>query len=357
MIPSRKLDHILISMEKDVQSRKGNGFKEITFVHRALPEIDKEEIDLSVDFFGRRIKAPIVIAGMTGGHEKALEINRNLALAAQEMGIPMGVGSQRAALEDPSLVPTYSVARDAAPDAFIIANIGAVQFASGYGLKEAERAVDMIGANALAVHLNPLQEALQPEGDWSFKGCLDGIRGLRGLRVPIIAKETGAGIAREEAVLLEEAGVQGIDVGGLGGTSFAAVEQYRQERDSGSTFREWGIPTAVSVIECVEYTDCKVIATGGIRSGLDVAKALALGADACGIAWPLLSRALKGPGEVVKEVGRLLEELRIAMFLLGARDMGGLRGSDMIIGGGVREWLEGRGMEWRKFANRRLVER
>lgn len=353
MIDARKLDHILISLKKDVASKTKNGFEDVALVHRALPEIDRDEIDLCTTFFGRKISAPILIAGMTGGHEKAKKINENLAIAAQELNIPMGVGSQRAGIENEKLAYTYSIARDAAPDAFLIANLGAVQLCKGYGIKEARKAIDMIGANALAVHLNPLHEVIQPEGETDFKGCIRGIEKLNNLGVPIIAKETGAGIAKEEAVLLEKAGVAGIDVGGLGGTSFSAVEYYRKKASKGKLFWDWGIPTAISTVECAESTKLQVIATGGIRNGIEVAKALALGANACGIALPLLSKAVKSSREVAAELQRIIEELRTTMFLVGAANVGELKNSDVVITGKTKDWLESRGIDCKKFADRR----
>jgi isopentenyl-diphosphate delta-isomerase len=357
MIESRKLDHINIALEKAIESKIPTGFEEITLVHSALPEVNETEIDLSTTLMGRKFEMPIVIAGMTGGHPKAKRINRNLALAAQEMGIPMGVGSQRAALEDAALVDTYSIAREVAPDAFLIGNLGAVQFSQGYGSEEARKAVEMIQADALAIHLNPLQEAIQPEGERDFRGCLDGIRCLRDLGVPLIGKEVGTGLSREVATALEKAGVTVLDVGGLGGTSFAAVEHYRERGETlGAAFRDWGIPTAVSTIECLEATRCEVISTGGIRTGIEVAKALALGATACGFALPFLEKALTGPEEVVKELHRLRAELRVAMFLLGAGDLPSLRRCDLVIHGKTREWLEARGIDCRKYSNRKITE-
>lgn len=354
MIGSRKLDHVRICLEKDVESKIKNGFEDITLVHRALPEINKGDIDLTTKFFGKKINAPIMIAGMTGGHETTKKINKNLALAAQEFNIPLGVGSQRTAIEDESLVYTYSITREVAPDAFLIANLGAVQFSQGYGIKEAKKAVEMINANALAIHLNPLHETIQPEGEVDFKGCIKEIKKLSNLGVPIIVKETGAGIAREEAVLLEKTGVAGIDVGGVGGTSFSAVEHYRQKNNMGRLFWDWGIPTAISTIECVEYTKLNIIATGGIRNGIEVAKALALGARACGLALPLLGKATKSSKDVITELSKIIEELKIAMFLVGAENINDLKKCDLIITGKTKEWLENRGVDCKKFANRRL---
>ncbi len=348
----RKLDHINICLKEDVISRVKNGFQDITFVHRALPEIDKDDIDTGTNFFGKTISAPIIIAGMTGGHSKAKEINENLALAAQELNIPMGVGSQRAAIDDETLEDTFSIVRDAAPDAFLIANLGAVQFAKEYGIREAKKAVEMIKADAIAIHLNPLHEAMQPEGDVNFKNCLEEIGKLK-LKVPVIAKETGGGIAREEAKKLEDAGVKGIDVGGLGGTSFSAVESFRNEdNDMGRLFWDWGIPTAISTIECAEYTDLEIIATGGMRNGIEAAKALALNASACGIALPLLGKATRSHKDVIKEIKRVVEELRAAMFLVGAQNIQDLIKTNLIIRGNTKKWLESRKIDCKKYANR-----
>lgn len=357
MIGARKLDHIKIALAKNVQSNVKSGFEEVTLVHRALPEINKGDVKLEASFLGRKINAPIIIAGMTGGHEKAEIINKNLALAAQELGIPMGLGSQRAAIEDEDTACTFSVAREAAPEAFLIANLGIAQFCRGYGLEEARKAVDMIRADALAVHLNPLHEAVQSSGDVFFKGCFERMKKLQELGVPIIAKETGAGVCREDAVLLEKAGVAAIDVGGLGGTSFAAIEHYRasQEKTLGKAFWDWGIPTAIATAECAKYTKLPIIATGGLRNGIDAAKALALGASCFGIALPLLDKARKGYEEVVRELTRIIDELRTAMFLVGAANIEELKRADVVITGKTREWLELRGIECKEYANRRMI--
>jgi isopentenyl-diphosphate delta-isomerase len=353
MIEDRKLDHINICLKENVEAGWGTGFEDITLVHRAFPGIDLAEISLETEFLGSKVSAPFMISGMTGGERKlAKKINANLARAAQEFGIPMGVGSQRAAIEDPSLVDTYSVAREEAPDTFLVANLGAVQFIDDYGIEEAERAVDMISANALAVHLNPLQEAVQPEGDTDFSDY-DALKGLKGLTVPLIAKETGAGIAREEAKRFEDLGFSAVDTGGLGGTSFSAVESYRKGNRHGAAFREWGIPTAVSTVECASSTDLFIISSGGIRSGIDVAKAMALGASACGMALPLLGKAMKGPEAVLAELDRVAQELKIAMFLAGARSVDDLKRCDVIIGGKTRQWLELRGIDCKSYANRK----
>jgi isopentenyl-diphosphate delta-isomerase len=354
MIHERKLDHIAISLKSPVESRFSNGFDDITPVHRSLPEVSLDEINISTSFFGKPLSAPIVIAGMTGGHEKAKKINETLATVTQELGIAMGVGSQRAALENTDLVDTYRVARKAAPDAFLIANLGAVQFASDYSHDQAKEAVEMIEADALAIHLNPVQEAVQPEGDRDFKGCVNGISKLKKLKVPIIAKETGAGISREDASLLEKAGVSGIDVGGLGGTSFAAVESYREgvNRALAESFWDWGIPTAISTIEVLEATNLPVISTGGIRNGIDVAKTLALGSVAAGMALPILKSAMKGVGAAKATLNQIIEELKVAMFLMGAKDLKELLQTDVVITGRTKDWLSARDIDPKKYANR-----
>jgi len=341
---NRKLDHIRICLSKEVEARVGSGFEDVVLIHSALPELDAEKVSLRTTFLGREVEMPIFIAAMTGGHEEARQINENLARAAQELNIPMGVGSQRAAIENPRLEETFRVARKAAPDAFLIANLGGVQFCNGYTVREAEKAVEMIEADALALHLNAVQEVSQPEGDTNFEGVLEKISELSdALDVPIIIKETGAGIAAEEAKQIQDAGASAIDVGGLGGTSFAAVEHYRHAEGVGYSFWDWGIPTAVSVVECTSSVDIPVFATGGIRSGIDVAKALALGASACGVALPLLKQAVKGTSEVVSALRRMETELRAATFLAGCGSVEKLSEARKVILGRTREWLEARG--------------
>ena len=228
----RKADHIKICLEKKAQAKKAtSGFEDIQLVHRALPEVDREKISLSTSFLGKKFSAPLIVGAMTGGTEEATKINASIAEAVEKLGLGMGVGSQRAAIEDEKLEKTYSVARKKAPTAFLIANIGGVQLVHGYGLKEVKKAVEMIDADALAIHLNAVQEALQPEGQTNFKGVLAKISEIAGeLDKPVIVKETGCGISAEDAKALEAAGVKAIDVGGVGGTSFAAVEYYRSSK-------------------------------------------------------------------------------------------------------------------------------
>ncbi len=344
-ISERKLDHIRICLNESVEAAVSAGFEDVVLVHRALPEVDAESIDLRTSFMGREVSMPLFIAAMTGGHPEAEKINRNLAIAAQELNIPLGVGSQRAGIEKRELVRSFTVARKHAPDAFLIANLGAVQFCRGFTPKEAQRAVEMIEADAIALHLNPLQEAVQREGDTQFAGVLERISEVcEALDVPVIVKETGSGICAEDALRLQEAGVSAIDVGGAGGTSFAVVESYRGTEQLAKNFLSWGIPTVVSLVECARSVAIPVFATGGVRSGVDIAKALALGARACGVALPLLRQAVKG-AEGVMEVLRTYErELRIAMFLSGSRDVEELSRSKAVVLGRCREWLSARGM-------------
>ena len=351
MISNRKLEHLQLCLHSDVEYRKKTGFEDIELIHKALPEVNKEKIDLSANFFGKKMDAPIIISAITGGHPESLKINRELAKAADKLNIGMGVGSQRAAIENPELAPTYTVVRDEAPDSFILGNIGAPQ------IEYAEKAVAMMDADALAIHLNPLQEAIQPEGDVDATGYIESIKKIsETVDIPIVVKETGAGIKAEDALALENAGADAIDVAGAGGTSWAAVETYRsQDHHLGEAFWDWGIPTAVSTIEVLESVKLPVISSGGIRTGLDAAKALALGAGAVGIALPLLKEAYTGHESVITAIERFKEELRVAMFLVGASNIEDLRKSDLIIKGNTKEWLTERGFNTKKYA-RRLIE-
>ena len=326
---SRKDEHVRISLEKNVASDH-NCWDDIKLVHNALPEINKEEIDLSTGLFGKKMKAPLIIAGMTGGYQKAKIINENLAIAAEKFQIGMGVGSQRSALEKPSLKDTYGIIKDYnIPLRF--ANIGASQivlWGHEKTLDNARQMIDMVDADVFIVCLNFLQEVTQPEGEAHAKGCFDAIKNLaEDLDIPVVIKESGAGISYDVAERLLKTKIAGIDVGGAGGTSFAAIEHYRSSmiEDSlhergGKTFWNWGIPTPNSILEVGDATDWKlpIIATGGIRNGLDAAKALALGANCAGIAHALLKSATKGKDATIFEVDAIIKELRAAMFLLGA---------------------------------------
>lgn len=359
----RKSDHIRICLKEDVQSRNvTTGFEEVHFVHKALPEIEKSKVNLSTTVFGHKFSAPIIVEAMTGGTTQAYKINAAIAAAVENLGLGMGVGSQRAAIEKPALARSFSITRKKAPTAFLLANIGGPQLVKGYGVKEAKRMVDMVDADALVIHLNALQEVVQPEGETCFKGVLSKIGEIaQALDVPVIVKETGAGIAAEEAKLLESMKVAGIDVAGVGGTSWAAVEYHRVEgkqdkfrRNLGETFWDWGIPTAISLIETVQSVSITVIASGGIRSGIDIAKALALGADLTGMAHPILLAAVKGQKEVEITLQIMIEGLRNAMFLVGAESIQKLRKVPVVITGKTAEWLKTRGFHPEIYAKRSL---
>ena len=345
----RKDDHIRIIQEEDVETT-GTGFEDVELVHEALPEIHRDEIDTSISLFGHELAAPIVIESMTGGHPNTTKINRNLAAAAAETGIAMGVGSQRAGLEldDPELLESYTVVRDAGPDAFLYGNVGAAQLLE-YDVGDVERAVEMIEADAMAIHLNFLQEAVQPEGDVDARGCLEEIERVASeLSVPVIVKETGNGISRETAARLAEAGVDAIDTAGKGGTTWSGIESYRaaavgatRQEKVGQLFRAWGVPTAVSTLEAAAVHDT-VIASGGVRSGLDVAKAIALGAQAGGLAKPFLGPAGQGVDAVVELIEDLRLELTTAMFVTGSASVSDLQRADYVVLGRTQAYIEQR---------------
>lgn len=323
---SRKADHIRINLEEDVRSGSSNGLERYHFIHKALPEINLAEVDLSLNLFGKALSLPILISSMTGGTEEAGNVNQRLATAAQETGIAMGVGSQRIAIEDPNWASSFEV-RNIAPDILLFANLGAIQLNYGYGSEQCLRAVDMIEADGLILHLNPLQEAIQPEGDTNWAGLLKKIEKVCSeLTVPVIAKEVGFGISSETATLLMNAGVQAIDVSGSGGTSWSQVERYRAEdshqaRVAGA-FKDWGISTADSILQVhAACPDLTIFASGGIRSGVDIAKSIALGATLGGIAGPFLRAATKSVDTVIHTIQDLGRELQITCFVVGAPNL------------------------------------
>ncbi len=341
----RKDDHIRITKEEDVESSQP-GFKDVVLEHEALPEIDKKEIDSSCEIFGSKLRAPILIDSITGGSERGKKINRILASAAEKCGIGIGVGSQRAALEDESLVETYSVVREKAPSAFVYGNIGAAQLKE-YNTEDLERAVEMIEADAMAVHLNFTQESIQPEGDIDARGCLSAIeRAAEELSVPVIAKETGCGISQKTAQKLKEAGVDAINVAGKGGTSWPYIESYRakavgerRKGRMGELFRDWGIPTAASVAMAAKEHDF-VISSGGVRSGIDVAKSIVLGAECSAAAAPFLKAALEGKGKVVEAVEDMIEGLETAMFVTGSKNLEDLSETRVKVTGKTRSYVK-----------------
>lgn len=348
----RKLDHINICLEEEIEGRyKTPGFEDIDFLHNAVPDTDLDGVDLGTSLFGKELKAPITICPMTGGHERGKEINKTLAGAAQELGLAMGVGSQRAAIESPDLAETYQV-REVAPDILLFGNLGVAQIRQEYGVEEAEEAIEIIDADVLGLHLNPLQESIQPEGDTDFRGVLAGISALTSkLEESVYVKETGGGISGNIAVELVEAGAEAIDVSGAGGTSWAAVETLREESrsDLGGVFWDWGIPTSVSTAEVAGSVGVPVISSGGIRTGLDAAKAIALGADLVGVGLPLFRSSTRGKEKVLNWLEEFIRELKTAMFLTGCSSLEELRDVPLVISGLTREWFSSRGLDIKQF--------
>lgn len=337
----RKADHLRVCLEEDVQSHRiTNGLERYRFTHACLPELNRNEVDISTTFLGKTLSTPLVISSMTGGTEQARLINQRLALTAQRYGLAMGVGSQRVAVENPDLNVTFSV-RQYAPDALIFANLGAVQLNYDYGVEQCQKAVDWLEADALILHLNPLQEAVQTEGDVNFKGLFNKIEQLvKVMPVPIVAKEVGNGISAKMATRLMDVGVSALDVAGAGGTSWARVESERakdpKQRRLGNTFADWGIPTAecITGIRALASDErakrVPLIASGGLRNGLDVAKTLALGADVSGLALPFLQAASQSETALAELSEALIAEIVTVLFCTGCASLAELRQDGVI---------------------------
>ncbi|HEY2921588.1 MAG TPA: type 2 isopentenyl-diphosphate Delta-isomerase [Candidatus Binatia bacterium] len=331
----RKKEHLEICLDTErVTSPLGTGLEAYRFVHNALPELDIDAIDLSTTFLGKRLSAPIFISSMTGGFDLARKVNRNLATAAQALGLAMGVGSQRVAIEAPAAADTFKV-RDVAPDILLFGNLGAVQLNYGYTVEHCRRAVAMIRADGLILHLNVLQEAVQPEGNRNFKGLGEKIAAVcRQLEVPVVAKEVGNGISVDAALRLARAGVKAIDIAGRGGTSWSAVEAQRAAKQGGQpgmTFANWGIPTEEALVNVRQaLPDIALIASGGIRTGVDIAKAIALGADIAAFGQPLLAAALESPDKVVEFLAGVIHELKVSMLCVGAANLAELRRAPLV---------------------------
>ena len=328
-IDQRKADHIKINLEQDVRSTLTTGLENYHFVHEALPELDLNRVDTSLNLFGRLLHAPILISSMTGGTAEAETINLRLAESAYVMRVAMGVGSQRAALEDPEQARTFQIRR-VAPDILLFANLGAVQLNYGYGVDQCRKAVEMIQADALILHLNPLQEAVQDAGDTNFAGLANKIEGIcKNLEVPVIAKEVGWGISEKTARLLADCGVQAIDVAGAGGTSWSQVEMHRAPdeftRQLAATFVGWGIPTADSILNVKKAVpNMTVIASGGLKDGLDIAKCVALGATLGGMAGQFLKAAAISTDATVELMKLTKRQVEVSMFAAGAGTLEGL---------------------------------
>jgi isopentenyl-diphosphate Delta-isomerase len=335
-IDQRKADHIKINLEKDVRSALTSGLENYRFVHQALPELDLERVDPGLSLFGKRLSAPILVSSMTGGTQEAGEINRRLAEAAQEVGLAMGVGSQRAALEYPEQIPTFAITRKAAPDILLFANLGAIQLNYNYGVDECRRALEMIQADALILHLNPLQEAVQDAGDTNFAGLAKKIEEVcKKLELPVIAKEVGWGISEKTAGLLADCGVSAIDVAGAGGTSWSQVEMHRAPDEStrqlAATFVGWGIPTAESILNVRKAAPrITIFASGGIQDGLDIAKCIALGATLGGMASQFLKTATLSAEDTVTMMQLVKKQIEVTMFVAGAGTLEDLKVGKLI---------------------------
>lgn len=330
-IAARKLDHLALCLDEDVAMKVTSGFERYGFGHEALPDGRPEDVDLSCTFLGESFSAPFLVSSMTGGLEQGARINASLGAACQAVGLPMGLGSQRIALERPDVAASFQAARNAGPRAFILGNLGAVQFNHGLGIEAAQAAVDMVDANGLYLHLNPLQELIQPGGDTDFRGLEAKIAEVcQSLKVPVLAKEVGSGIGPATARRLVAAGCAGIDVAGAGGTSWARIEALRAPegpgRRLGLALADWGIPTAEAVQACrAALPGTTLIASGGVRNGIEAAKALALGADMVALALPFLKPATEGPEAVEATMRELMAQLRAVMWLAGFADVAALR--------------------------------
>jgi isopentenyl-diphosphate Delta-isomerase len=337
-IEQRKKDHLRVCLENNVETQKA-GFGDITLINNSLSELNLDEVDTSVKFFGKNLRMPLIIAALTGGTQESKQINKDLAEVAEKKGIGFSLGSQRVMIENPEVKETFFV-RDVAANTLLLGNIGIFQLKK-LSVKQIEDALEYVKADALCVHLNPAQEIFQKDGDVNFKDALVSLKGLcKELKYPVIAKEVGFGISREVSIKLKESGVKAIDIGGFGGTNWIVVDGLLSDKDF-SNFVEWGIPTPVSILEA--KTGLPIIATGGIRSGLDIAKSIALGADMCGISLPFL-KILKSQGKkgVEDYIDRLNNELKIAMILTGSKNIEEMKRAKYVITGKTREWVDQR---------------
>jgi isopentenyl-diphosphate Delta-isomerase len=339
-IKRRKREGIEIPLTENVQGKKNSTYLEyVKLFHNALPEIDYDEIDLSTQFLNKSFSAPLIIDSMTGGTDEAFLINKRLGQIAEKYGLGMGLGSQRAGLKSEKLIESYSIARNVAPNAFLIANIGGAQLSDGLSTVDVIKIIKMIDADALAIHLNPLQELIQPEGEPRFKGILQRISNLvQDIEIPIIVKEVGSGISADVALRLEKSGVRSINVAGSGGTSWAGIEKIRADQHNeyiksqlGELFWDWGIPTALSILLVSRSVKIPIIASGGLRNGLEIAKCMILGSNLCAMAFPFLKRAAQSEEELEKFTRLILSEIRSTMFLLGTKDIGSLKNTRYIL--------------------------
>lgn len=356
----RKLSHLEICLKEQVEAHTSAHWEDFHFVHRAIADWDLDDIDTHVTLFGKRLALPLVAAALTGGHPEVRSVNEAVARVAQKLHFGMGVGSERAAIEKniPYVTESFKIVRNLAPDTLILGNLGAAQFSDKgkFGIEQAQQAIQLVHADVLAIHVNPAQEIVQPEGDTCFKGFFhQADRVAQTVKVPVILKEVGSGFAMEDADRIEKSLLAGVDVGGLGGTSWVGVEALRAKEKGdqahcqlGELFWDWGIPTALSVAEVRSRTKKVIIATGGVRNGLQAAKALALGADAVGMAMPFLKFAHQGEVALENFVHSFARELKTAMFLTGCSTIEELKKVPMVVTGPSREWLQQRGITLRQ---------
>lgn len=355
----RKLAHIQICLEHDVQGRNiTTGLEDISFVHHATTDLNLDEIDLSIEIFNKKLSIPLIISGMTGGHDFTHKLNAFLSQAVEQTNIGMGVGSQRAALENEEVKESFNIVREKAPNSLIIGNIGAGQIAQGLTNDQFQELIDMIKANAITVHFNPLQEAIQPEGDTQLQGLHEKIGHLiQANPVPVIAKEVGTGFSLYDIAQIKKMGFKAIDVQGAGGTSWAGVEAIRTSlpmyKTTGEIYWDWGIPTALSTILAKQNFDGTIIGSGGVRSGLDVAKLIALGADVAGIAIPFLFAVQKHSTEaVVQKIKEIAYQIRLACFLTGSQNVLDLRKAPLVITGKTAELMRIYGVDPKQYFSR-----
>jgi isopentenyl-diphosphate delta-isomerase len=339
-IKKRKREGIEIPLKENIQGKKNSTYLEyVKLFHNALPELDFDEIDLSCTFLGKSFSAPLIIDSMTGGTDEAFLINKRLGQIAEKYGLGMGLGSQRAGLKSEKLVDSYSIARKVAPNAFLIANIGGAQLSEGLSTSDVKKIIKMINADALAIHLNPLQELIQPEGEPRFRGILKKIANLvNEIEIPVIVKEVGSGISADVALRLKSAGVESINIAGSGGTSWAGIEKIRADQHHehiksklGELFWDWGIPTALSILLVSKSVKMPIIASGGLRNGLEIAKCLILGSDLCAMAFPFLRKASESEEELENFTKLILTEIKSTMFLLGAKNIKSLKNTRYIL--------------------------
>jgi isopentenyl-diphosphate delta-isomerase len=359
-IKNRKDEHIILASKENVGCHETTWLEHIRFIHNALPELNLDDLNVSCEFLGKIIAAPVFIGAMTGGTEFTKRINVALAKAAQKYKIPMMVGSQRVILNHPEIGESFSTVRENAPDIPLVGNIGIAQIANSENLDYVEQLINNINADALAIHLNVIQELIQPEGDKTFSGAINNLKRLKEqYNIPIMIKETGCGISKEVTQRLIDIGIDFIDVSGVGGTSWVAVEYYRAKKekieskmDLGELYWDWGIPTAASIIEVSsvlkDRSKIKIIGSGGIRTGIDVAKALRIGADFTALARPFLIAALDGQASIGKFIEKIFRELKITMLLTGSKDIIELKEAPIVISSSLKEWLKERKIDFKR---------